>query len=89
MLTKPTVHMNGTGADELIEGFVECYRALGEAMAAIAKHGPHGRDYYPQGDAALNSALREHRERLQQLDTMRADFLALAEHVQDVCPKRN
>lgn len=86
-MTKPTVHMNGTGADDLVEGFCEGYRAIGEAMETLAKHGPNGRDYYPQGPEAVSAAIAEHRDRLQRLDTLRAELLELAEHVQNVRPK--
>lgn len=86
-MTLPTVHLNGTHPDELLNGFVEAYRALGEAGDALAKAGPNGRDYYPQGHEAVTAAMEEHRVRLFTLQHIREEMLTLAEHVETVRPQ--
>jgi hypothetical protein len=81
-MTLPIVHMNGTSARDLTEGYVEAARAVDDAIDALAKHAsPNGRDYYcsPDGNA-LDNALAEHRARLVKLNDVKTELNALALH---------
>jgi hypothetical protein len=80
----PLVHWNGSGSDGLIDPLVEAI-AQGRAFSdALAKTAPHGRDYYPLGDAALARAQGEHHSRMHRLNDLlaEAETIALAVHDQ-------
>lgn len=63
----PTVHMNGTGAETLLEQTTEAARAVDEAIDKIRAAWPNGRDYYVQGDNALREAQAEWQARVDKL----------------------
>ena len=44
----PTVHMNGTSRDMLLEGEMKVYDALNKVSEALAECEFHSRDYYVQ-----------------------------------------
>jgi hypothetical protein len=53
-LAVPTIHLNGTSRESLMEDLLGAYHALTEAIAALGRACPNGRDYYPQGNDALS-----------------------------------
>jgi len=62
-LLAPSVHLNGTSKQELVEqrlAVMEAARALLQAMKGAS---PNGRDYYPQGDGAYKRAATAWNER--------------------------
>jgi hypothetical protein len=63
----PTVHLNGTSREELMNQLLEAIRAIDNARNALARARPHDRDYYPQGDRAIGEALLEHTARMRSL----------------------
>ena len=63
----PTIHMNGTSKEALVEALSEAYRAVNEAGRKLAEAYPNGRDYYPQGAGAINTAMKEHESRMERL----------------------
>lgn len=64
----PTVHLNGTSAEQLMESYLEVRRALVAARDALCKAAPHGRDYYPQGQEASTLAFDQHYLRVKRLE---------------------
>lgn len=56
----PTIHMNGTSKESLIDGYAAAANALRSALEALAACRPNGRDFYPQGEGAINVAQQEH-----------------------------
>lgn len=76
----PTIHMNGTSRDQLIEGYIDAITAIEYAIDAVKYAAPNGRDYYPQGPDAMAQAGDEHLLRLKALDKIAAELRALAEH---------
>lgn len=66
----PTIHLNGTSKQSLIDGLCEASGAIGLAYASLKQTAPNGRDYYPQGPAALEAAIAEHNGRLLRLDAV-------------------
>lgn len=76
-MTLPTLHMNGTTKDALIESLCSASQALDLAYQALKETAPNGRDYYPQGPAALNAATDEHLDRLRRLDGIKKEIDAL------------
>jgi len=80
-MTFPTIHRNGTYASDLLKGLLAAMNALREAERKITDAAPNGRDYYPQGDAAINHAIEEHCDRLTRLEAIRHELDQIAEHV--------
>lgn len=82
-MRKPTLHMNGTSGQALleqVEGVLSALRKLQEAMANAT---PNGRDYYVQGDGAAGEAIAEHDARRMKLCDLVVDYTALADSVVD------
>jgi hypothetical protein len=80
-MTKPTIHLNGTAAADLLKQYRSAYAAVSDAIEAICKASPHGRDYYPQGTDAINNAQSEHWERVAKLREVEKELMELALHV--------
>jgi hypothetical protein len=78
-LTKPTIHLNGTSKDELLEQWSLAYSALYEARTRLAACLPNGRDYYTQGPNVVYSALKEHQARLEKITSVMRDVDELRE----------
>ena len=80
-LTTPTIHLNGTSAEELFEQVCNVLSNLRDARAAMSLAAPHGRDYPgPGGFIAANS---EHTDRLLRLGAILREYEALAEYIAD------
>lgn len=75
----PTIHLNGSSPDRLIEEWDAAYQAIGDAITALAQCAPNGRDYYPLGIAAYRTAENEHRARLTALHGIRDDLQAFCD----------
>ena len=79
----PTIHMNGTSAESLVDQNRAAWNALRSAVEALDAAAPNGRDYYPQGDHAIGEAMREHTERVKPLLKAMRELDAIAEHIYD------
>lgn len=55
-LTLPTVHLNGTSRQMLLDGYTEAYRKLIEFRDVFNKIEFNARDYYVQSDTAFAQA---------------------------------
>jgi hypothetical protein len=78
-LTIPTIHMNGSGQRHLTQAYAEARDAVVAAIASLSPIAPHGRDYYPQGDGALEKAIVEHRSRIDRLRSVREELALILE----------
>ncbi len=76
----PTVHLNGTSKDTLIEQWCTASSALLDAERAIQQCAPNARDYYPQGAEAFVAALDEYRKHAAALFAARQYLETLIEH---------
>jgi hypothetical protein len=85
----PTVHLNGTSKDELLEQIEEAYAAIGTAVKALAKMGPNGRDYYVQKDNPIYQAQDQHSARMKKLLDVQRELEALVEGIADQPDNRN
>ena len=75
----PTIHMNGTSPESLIEGYCDAINALRDAIEAVKACAPNGRDYYGvRGD--MTATAHEHVSRVDRLETVRRELNTLAEH---------
>lgn len=80
----PTIHRNGTGAQDLLEGYLQATATLRAAIEAVGRAGPNARDYYTQKDpGAFEIAREEHADRLNRLISVLKELEALAESVAD------
>lgn len=82
-LTKPSVHINGTSANELMRQLQEAHRAGRKFVEALEDASPNARDYYPQGDSAFSAARKEHEARVQAVVSVMKELEALLDHVVD------
>lgn len=57
--------------------------AVEDAMTALIKASPNGRDYYPQDLGAIKFALEEHNSRLTRLQTVLGELKELSIHICD------
>lgn len=66
----PTVHLNGSGADNLTNDRLAVLDALADAMTALRAMAPNGRDYYTatNPNEAWKQALAQHADREKQLN---------------------
>lgn len=91
-LAVPTVHLNGTGAAELMEQYQTMWKAVFAAISALRANGPHGRDYYVQdqstGDSYIKAA-REHKERLLALEKILTEIETIQASVTSQAIARN
>jgi len=81
--TIPTVHLNGTSKTELLAQYRAMYDAVRSAIHVMVENGPHGRDYYPQGNGAANKAINEHRFRVDALRRVQNEIEAIYSAVYD------
>jgi hypothetical protein len=70
----PTVHLNGTSLDDLLDLHWTARSAVMQAIDAVQKAAPHGRDFYPQDRHAFLIASGEHTERLRKLESVKQDL---------------
>ncbi len=82
-LVMPTINLNGTSANTLLDTYCNARQAVLEAMKALQEAEFHPRDYMQQanGAAIWKKAQAEHEERLLKLHSIEADLLLIAEHV--------
>lgn len=82
-LAVPTIHLNGTSAGDLREAWERSYGALGQAKRILQETAPNKRDFYVQkdGDTNFEKARAQHFERLQKLESIRQELVALVEGV--------
>ena len=83
-LTLPTIHLNGTSAEALMEGYQKAYEAVSDSILVVARAYPNGRDYYPQGNEALPAALLEHDRRLMLLNVVAKELETLIVGISDL-----
>lgn len=79
----PTIHLNGTSQDALLEEVTGACQALREADRVMCNAPPNGRDYYLQGAGALQKAVEEHQARRKKVLEVLGEMEALAEAISD------
>lgn len=80
-MLKPTIHLNGTSREALLEGYAHAGSAVSRAIEALQDSTPNARDYYPQGEHAFAEAVQEHRARIQALREVYNQLSDLVAHV--------
>ncbi len=79
----PTVHLNGTSRNSLVQQRIDLIDALENVEKAIALAWPHGRDYYPQGPDALFVAQRAWTKRMNVINTLREEITEESQRIFD------
>ena len=79
----PTVHMNGTQQQELVDQQLDAMDGLRAGLHKLKQAGPNARDYYPQGPDAFPQANEEHLARVKAVEGVIADLEALALAITD------
>lgn len=87
-LMVPTIHMNGTSKESLIEDICAATLALSKAHNAVCQTCPNGRDYYVQPKENFKLARIQHVSRLERLESVRLELEQIAEEI-DRCQIRN
>lgn len=87
-MTKPTIHMNGSGADSLMKGYREAMDAVRDAQDELSETRPSQRDYYPQSHEAWLAAIKEHHDRANKLQSVYDELLELAMHCNSIIEAR-
>lgn len=82
-LIAPTIHLNGTAGQVLLDQLTEAGNALLDAIKAHERAEPHGRDYYTQSEGMYGKARAQHNERSQKLRDVLTEIQALACMVAD------
>ncbi len=85
----PTVHLNGTTGEVLLDQYMTAAKAVQKAIDAVCDAGPNARDYYVQGSDAGLAAQREHEARVAALKAVRDELAAIAEGIQDQIDARD
>lgn len=82
-MTIPTIHLNGTSGQELLDQVLNACHSLNTALSALDNAAPNGRDYYTQGPAALPMAQNEHQARVTKVRGVLDEMQQLAEAIAD------
>lgn len=82
-LIKPTIHLNGTSREQLLEGYCDAIDALHAAGRKLAAAYPNGRDYYVQGPVATTRAMSQHEARMAKLKSVIAELEEIVMHIRD------
>lgn len=80
-LTAPTIHLNGTSKESLLESVVTARESCRAFMKDLGELYPNARDYYPQGADAIRKATEEHRRRFAALDAIHCELGDMAEAI--------
>jgi len=84
----PTIHTNGTSAEDLRDGYLDACRAVCVAMDAMRTIEFNARDYYPQGQDAWRQAEAEQRARYDALQTIANELHSVVEHCQNAIDEK-
>jgi len=76
-MIRPTLNINGSSADDLIQPRIAAYDALHAAMVALQQVTPNGRDYPGQPDQCVADR-QAHYDRLAALMAIATEIIAEA-----------
>jgi hypothetical protein len=86
-MRKPTVHLNGTSRDSLIEQLSNAAQAIEAAIAAVCNAAPHPRDYYIQDGTPVLDIQAEHYDRVHRLLGVKTEIEEMLAHVLEQEPR--
>lgn len=77
----PTVHTNGTSKGDLMRYHQRVIDPLRDAISMLRLSGPNGRDFYTQGNKAMQEAADEHSARIEKLSEVLVELESLMEQI--------
>lgn len=83
MLIAPTVNLNGTSYESLLDDARGVLDALRELDRVLAEAAPHGRDYQTAPEGTYQHARDAWAERRELIDRMREEFRSYAIQISD------
>ena len=83
MTTLPTLHLNGSGEENLYQEYQAALNALHYAREALVHATLHMRDFYPQGDGAYITAREERTAAFQHLEAVESYLTDWVFHCSD------
>lgn len=87
-MRKPTIHVDGSSPDILLEDLSTAMNAIREARMILDSISPNARDYYPQGETAINEAVAEHLDRIKRLNSVLTELEEMSQYIVDEMDKR-
>lgn len=85
----PMIHLNGSDADDLLDGVVEGMSKLNATIATLRRNGPHMRDYYAYPmEGAFENAQDQHADRLKRVESVLRELEKMAEAICDAKDRR-
>lgn len=78
----PTLNINGSSADDLIQPRITAYDALQAAIKALQQVTPNGRDYPGDNDACVADR-DKHYARLKKINALRAEIMSEAIYIKE------
>jgi len=79
----PTVHLNGTSGQDLIDQNTNAWEAVRKAIDTLRAAAPNARDYYVKSPEAFSIAQRAHEYRVSALTAVRDQLASIVEGIQD------
>jgi len=80
-MTKPVFNRDGTPNKELFEQNNVARLAVVTAIKALENAAPQMRDYFLKGTHFFDAAMREHKDRLERLQSVRDEIKLLLDHI--------
>ena len=77
----PTIHNNGTSADELISRLIEAYENYNTALTALRRTTPNARDY-PNDISDYDFAISEHNNRVNNIRSAMRELMDIISNIQ-------
>ncbi len=87
-MTPPTIHINGTSSEMLLEGYCEARLAVVAARNALAKVEFNARDYYVK-PGTWEKACAERAEMFASLAKVEHELESIAEAILEQCEGKN
>lgn len=78
----PTVHLNGTSRQRLLEGYTNAWKSLQSTIETLAKAECHPRDYYVNSDTEAYAKARAQRDQqFADLHRIQSEIGAIISHL--------
>ena len=74
----PTIHLNGSSKNDLLDKLRTAIRLIDAAIDGVRRTAPNGRDYYPKGNAAFQEARDAFHLMLGKLGEVRVELYDIA-----------
>jgi hypothetical protein len=87
-LVTPTVHLNGTTGQHLLDQQLDVIHALENVLTVMSQACPNARDFYPQGEGVALEARGAYNERRKVITNMIAEYETIAINIHEQINRR-